>query len=200
MAHGSCAEVCFPVQMPRTLHLVKHGQPHILPGVPAHEWHLAEGALSGLPGLISRLCPLPDVVVSSEETKAVSTAQGLAAALGVPCRRMLGLHEQLRYTVPICPDPADFHAALERFFDHPTEVVFGEESADDARRRFANAVGAVMRRRTEDSVAVVAHGTVISLLAAHAGDLDPRPLWKNLGLLGALTLDWPTLQLREPLA
>ncbi|GGK12509.1 phosphoglycerate mutase [Deinococcus malanensis] len=185
--------------MPRTLHLVKHGQPYILAGVPAHEWQLAEGALTGLPGLISRLRPVPDVVVSSEEAKAVSTGQGLAAALGVPSRRMLGLHEHLRYTAPVYPDPADFQAAVERFFDHPAQVVFGEESADDARRRFANAVEAVMRRQTEDSVAIVAHGTVISLLVAHGAGLDPRALWKNLGLLGALTLDWPTLRLREPL-
>lgn len=200
MAHGGCSEVGFPSQMSRTLHLVKHGQPHILPGVPAHEWQLAEGALSGLPGLISRLRPLPEVVVSSEEPKAVSTAQALATELGVLHRRMLGLHEQLRYTAPLYPEPADFQAALNRFFDHSAEVVFGEESADDARRRFANAVGAVMSRQTEDSVAIVAHGTVISLLVAHAGSRDPRPIWKSLDLLDALTLDWPALRLREPLS
>ncbi|ACO45585.1 hypothetical protein Deide_07270 [Deinococcus deserti VCD115] len=192
--------MCFPCQMSRTLHLVKHGQPHILSGVPAHEWQLAEGALGGLPGLISRLRPRPEVVVSSEEPKAVSTAQALATELGVPHRRMLGLHEQLRYTVPLYPEPADFQAALDRFFDHPAQVMFGEESADDARRRFANAVGAVMSRQTGDSVAIVAHGTVISLLVAHAGDLDPKPLWRHLNLLDVLTLEWPALQLREPLS
>ena len=33
--------------MPRTLHLIKHGPPQIVSGVPAHEWGLAPDALEG---------------------------------------------------------------------------------------------------------------------------------------------------------
>ena len=68
--------------MPRTLHLIKHGQPTLVPGVPAHEWLLAPGALDGLPGLVARLDPRPGLVACSEEPKAKATAQALAAALG----------------------------------------------------------------------------------------------------------------------
>ncbi|PNY82209.1 histidine phosphatase family protein [Deinococcus koreensis] len=183
--------------MPRTLHLIKHGRPTIVPGVPAHEWALAEGALDGLPALVARLTPRPDLVVSSEEPKAVATAQGLAAALGVPHRRMVGLHEQLRYTSPFHADPADFEAEIARFFQHPDQVVSGEESAEGARSRFGNAVNAVLAANGQDTIAIVAHGTVISLLAAQANRLDPLPLWRSLGLLGVLTLDVPGLRLRE---
>lgn len=182
--------------MPRTLHLIKHGQPGVIPGVPAHEWPLAVGALDGLPALISKLIPRPEIIISSEEPKAKATAQGLAVALKVPLRPMLGLHEQLRYTAPWHANPADFELDIQRFFTHPDAVVSGEESATDARTRFANAVNAVMLANPQENVAVVAHGTVISLLVAHFNAVDVVAFWKSLRLLDAVTLAWPSLRLR----
>ena len=130
--------------MPRTLHLIKHGQPTLVPDVPAHEWHLAPDALDGLPDLLARLDPRPDFVVCSEEPKAKATAQALAAALGVPCRPMLGLHEHLRYGNELV-SADEFQNRFRRFFAEPGQVVVGEESADDAWRRFANAITAVLK-------------------------------------------------------
>lgn len=184
--------------MPRTLHLIKHGRPRLLPGVPAHEWELADGALDGLDALARRLRPRPDIVVSSFEPKAHATAAALAARLGTPHRSMHGLHEQLRYTAPFRANPAGFEADMRRFFDHPTRVVSGEESADDARTRFGNAINAVLDANPQDTVAVVAHGTVISLLVAHANRVDPWPLWRALHFLDAVTVDVPGLRVREP--
>lgn len=183
--------------MPRTLHLIKHGQPSIVPGVPAHEWELAADALSDLSALTGKLSPAPQLVVCSEEPKAKATAQALASAWGVPLRPMLGLHEQLRYTSPFHADERDFQAEMARFFALPDEVVSGEERADDARLRFTNAVNAVMLANAQDSIAIVAHGTVISLYVARANGLDPLPLWSALKLLDAVTLDWPTLKRRS---
>lgn len=185
--------------MPRTLHFIKHGKPRFVPGVPAHEWELAEDALDGLNALLASLRPLPDIVVSSFEPKAYATAAGLAAALGVAHRPMHGLHEQLRYTAPWHAEPAGFQADMRRFFDHPAQVVSGEESADDARTRFGNAVQAVLGANPHGTVAVVAHGTVISVLVAHANRLDPWPLWQALDFLDAVTVDIPGLHVREPM-
>lgn len=183
--------------MPRTLHLIKHGQPTLVPGVPAHEWFLAPDALVRLPDFLARLNPRPDLVVCSEEPKAKGTAQALAAALGVPCRPMLGLHEHLRYSHELVP-AVEFHVRFRRFFTEPGQVVVGEESADDAWRRFANAIGAVLKVNPQPTLAVVAHGTVISLLAARANELDAFTLWDRLKCLDVLTLDADTLRLREP--
>lgn len=178
--------------MLRTLHLIKHGRPHIDPQVPAHEWPLADDALTGLPTLLAALHPRPDLVACSVEPKAHATAQGLAAALGAPLRPMQGLHEQLRYTAPWRPDPAAFEADIRRFFDHPEQVVSGEESARDALTRFHNAVTAVMTAHPQPCVAVVAHGTVISLLAAHLTGREPWTVWRALPLLGHVTVSWPS--------
>lgn len=53
--------------MVRTLHLIKHGRPHIDPQVPAHDWPLAQDALTGLPTLLAALHPRPDLVACSVE-------------------------------------------------------------------------------------------------------------------------------------
>lgn len=184
--------------MSRTLHLIKHGRPHIVPGVPAHEWALAEDALDGLDALVVRLQPPPQLIVSSFEPKAHATAAALAARLGAAHRPMHGLHEQLRYTAPYHANPADFEAEMRSFFDHPDRVVSGEESAHDARTRFGNAVQAVLTANPQKAIAIVAHGTVISLLVAHANHLDPWLLWRRLKLLDAVTVDVPGLRMREP--
>lgn len=85
---------------------------------------------------------------------------------------MLGLHEQLRYTAPFRTAPADFQAAQLGLLARPGEVVSGEEGAGGAHTRFRRAVNAAMRANPQEVVAVVAHGTVISLLEH-------------------VTLDWP---------
>lgn len=180
--------------MPRTLHLIKHGKPALVPGVPAHEWELAPAALHRLPALLDRLNPRPDIIICSQEPKAQATAEALAAALDVPCRPMLGLHEQLRYSNPVLSDE-QFQARMADFFARPAELVLGEESAADALTRFRNAVRAAMRVNEGQTVAIVAHGTVISLLVAEltrpAGKQDAHTLWRELGLLEALTVEWP---------
>lgn len=179
--------------MPRTLHLIKHGRPAAHPGARAHDWDLAPGALDTIPALAARLGPVPALVVTSEERKARATGEALAARLNVPVRAMLGLHEHLRYTVP-WGSQEEFEASCHAFFRHPSELVLGEETADEAHVRFRNAISAVMGANGGD-VAVVAHGTVISLLVARAGGLDPVPMWQALDFCGVLRVTWPDLRL-----
>jgi broad specificity phosphatase PhoE len=44
------------------------------------------------------------------------------------------------------------------------------------------------------NIAIVAHGTVISLLVAAANGLDGFELWRRLGLPSALLVEWPGLK------
>ena len=175
----------------RILHLIRHAKPQTDPSIPSHEWILASDALEPLPELINQLNPKPESVVSSKEPKAIATAQALALALEIPHRNMLGLHEHLRYTTPFYEDPADFQAEMRRLFNHPSECVSGEESADAVRERFSNALNAVMAVNSQSCVAVVTHGTVRSLYVAHANGLDPAELWRRQKLLDVVSINWP---------
>ncbi|MCP4167150.1 MAG: histidine phosphatase family protein [Chloroflexi bacterium] len=64
----------------------------------------------------------------------------------------------------------------------PDELVFGEETADRAHERFATAVDVVLTAHPGQTVAIVAHGTVITLYVAHLQNLEPYPFWRQFEL------------------
>ncbi len=87
-----------------------------------------------------------------------------------------------------------FDAAIARFFREPQRLVLGEETADQAHRRFAAAVDAVVERHPAKTVALVTHGTVIALFVARAAAVDPFPLWKRLDTPAFIVLSLPDRQ------
>jgi len=179
----------------RLVHLIKHGLPVLEAGTPAHAWVLSErGRTQAREAAAPLRARPPAVVVSSEEPKARETAALLAEALGVPWRAMLGLHEQLRYTVPLLGDAQQFRSSVRAVFARPSELVFGEETGDEAHARFAVGVRAALAVHAGD-VAIVAHGTVIALLVARANGLDAGALWESLSDLSIVTVAWPSLRL-----
>lgn len=71
----------------------------------------------------------------------------------------------------------------------------GRETAIEARERFANALESVLGRYKEGNIAVVAHGTVISLSVAHRAGLQPYDYWKELDLPSFAVMSLPGLSL-----
>ena len=82
-------------------------------------------------------------------------------------------------------------------FARPGELVYGEETADKARERFCIAITTVLENRKDASVAVVAHGTVISLFVAAVAGVDGLALWERIGMPSYIVLSRPELQLLE---
>jgi broad specificity phosphatase PhoE len=74
------------------------------------------------------------------------------------------------------------HRLLQRFFDNPDELVFGEETASQALRRFSSAVAAVIQRTSAGpgALCIVSHGTVMSLFAARHLNAAPYSIWAHL--------------------
>src|SRR5205823_7910923 len=89
----------------------------------------------------------------------------VAQRLGVPCSAAAGLHEHDREGAPFLGGD-DFQRAIEGLFTRPDELVYGRETANQARDRFAAAVDAVLAAYPDDRVAIASHGTVIALLVA----------------------------------
>ena len=160
-------------------------------------WRLSERGRSGSVLLGGRLARYgPRVVVSSEEPKAVETAEIAAQRLGVGCSSYPGLHEHNRTGVPFLGEK-EFNQAVRGFFENPGRLVWGNETAEEARGRFEGAVRGVLDERDEEVIVIVAHGTVISLLVARHNDLDAQALWRSLGLPSFCVLSAEDLQLRE---
>jgi broad specificity phosphatase PhoE len=183
--------------MPTSPHLilVKHSLPEIVPGEPAAAWRLSPEGRARCRPLAEKLAAYrPRIVVSSVEPKARETAEAVAATLGCGLEVVAGLQEHERSSVPFMSKDA-FEAAVAAFFARPTELVFGEETADLAHVRFAAAVDGVLAHHAGQTVAIVAHGTVITLFAARATGLEPLSLWKTLGLPSFVVFSLPVLRL-----
>ena len=138
----------------------------------------------------------PGVVVSSEEPKARETARIAAGRLGVEHAVSPGLHEHDRTGSPFLND-ADFRRTAKAFFQRPGELVWGDETAEQALGRFDGAVRAVLRGYAAQTLAVVAHGTVISLFVARYNEVDAYDLWQKLGLPSFCVLSVPGFEMRE---
>ncbi len=180
-----------------TLILVKHSLPEIDPARPANQWHLSEAGRLRCTALADRLAEYPlDVLVSSREPKAIETAHIVAARLKLPFETAPDLHEHDRSNVPHL-SAGQFLTAAARLFDEPDRVVFGAESAVEAERRFARAVSRVTTQHAGHNVAIISHGTVISLFVARHNAVDARELWQRLGLPSFIVLSLPDMQLME---
>ena len=172
--------------------LIKHAMPEVVPGKPASTWLLSEDGKKACRPLAERLRPYaPDVIVTSTEPKANETGLRVSSILGVPFESAPNLHEHQRETVPYHDSAETWHASVVRFFSQPDEVVLGEESAQQATDRFSAAVDDVLEKHPERNVAIVCHGTVISLYVAKIAGIDPFPLWQRLGLPSIVVMSGP---------
>src|SRR5690606_38295394 len=144
--HGSTRRVTFD------LVLVRHGRTEPQPGVPAASWVLARSALDEVRRLAEALAreaggrvdasldaPVDapfdapvDAVVTSSEPKAIATGRALARAWRVPATIGHDLEEHHRGATPVLA-PEAWRQTIRRFFAQPDVLVFGSETAHEAR-------------------------------------------------------------------
>lgn len=166
----------------KRLILIKHSEPSIDPGVPPSSWGLLDEGRRRSTTLAARVRPYePDVVLTSEEPKATETARIVAGRLGLEFVTHLRLHEHDRTGAPFGTQE-DFERSARVFFENPGELVWGNETAEQAGERFSRAMDEILERYQDNDVAVVTHGTVITLFVARYAEVEPFGFWKRLGL------------------
>jgi broad specificity phosphatase PhoE len=182
----------------RTLILVRHSLPEFVTGVPASRWQLSDEGRRRCQLLARRLAThRPTAVISSEEPKAVETGQLCARVLGLSFETAPGLHEHMRGVVRDLGSREAFEAQVGRFFEQSDRLVFGSETAGEAHARFSSAIGGVMAQHPASRLAIVSHGTVMTLFIARANGLDPLPFWKSLGLPALAVLSLPEFKVQH---
>lgn len=171
--------------------LVKHAMPHREPGVPSRAWRLGEPGRAGAAHLADRLAAYaPGVIAASAEPKATETARIVADRLGMETAVVPGLHENDRTGLGWL-DAAAWEARIIRFFAEPGALVMGTETADTAHARFTAAVDGVCDAHPDETVVIVAHGTVITLYVSRETGIAPYPFWRRLGLPSFVVLSRP---------
>ena len=181
----------------KPLVLVKHSQPDVNEGIPAREWQLSVTGKVRAEKLAEFLRPgKPEVIVSSDETKAIQTAEIIAQCLGLTNQVVENLHEHDRSNSPFY-SKEEFQHLVQQFFARPSDLVFGGETAGQALERFRITVDAILTRFENKVVVIVAHGTVISLLAESITGYDGYSLWQELGLPSFVVIDIQSKRLLE---
>ena len=153
---------------------ITHPQVTINPEIAVPRWGLSEVGQARAKEAAGRpWAAMLSRIISSDETKAIETAEALAKAAGLPVEIVDGMHENDRSSTGFLP-PAAFEAAADWFFAHPDESFHGWERARDAHARIVRAVEAVLASHDpRRPIAFVGHGGVGTLLKCH---LQGRPI------------------------
>jgi len=181
----------------KPLILVKHSLPDVKMNIPAREWQLSVTGKVKAEKLAEYLgSNKPEFIVSSDEPKAIQTAEIIAGQLGLVNQIVDNLHEHDRRDSPFY-SKEEFQLLIQEFFARPNALIFGRETAAQALERFHAAVDHVLTRFEDKVVIIVAHGTVISLLAESITGCDGYGLWQKLGLPSFVIIDVQFRQLLE---
>ena len=175
--------------MTKYLILVKHSMPEIVGDRPANTWRLSEGGRIRARRLTEELKDFgPEAIVSSEEPKAKETAVIVAHDLGLNTQIVPGLQEHDRSNVPYLSQEG-FRDSIGEFFRNPDQLVFGNETANQAHTRFYQALHSILNENKNKTVVVVSHGTVISLFVSRLTGSSDLELWNKLGLPSFVAMD-----------
>ena len=174
--------------------LIKHCPPQIDPAVISHRWVLSEDGRACCGWLADAMRREGAMrLYASMEPKALETAALVAVRLGLDLCPRADLQENDRTGLGFISGE-DLEERMQHFFASPDLLVIGNETADAARIRFLGAIRAIQHADPAETIAVVTHGTVISLLAGMADKVGAYDFWKTLGLPSYVVLDGRTLQ------
>lgn len=178
--------------------LVKHALPVIAPDTASPRWVLSAEGRERCGWLarelerqgVERLC-------CSLEPKALETAALVGVRLGVAVNPREGLHENDRTGLAFSTAD-ELRDRIRRLFATPDQLVMGQETGRNALERFSSAVRAAIAEAPDRTTAIVAHGTVITLLVAAHNPIEPFVFWEGLGLPSYMALDSGDFRLTGP--
>lgn len=174
------------------LFLIRHSEPKLINGVPPAGWELTNRGRTRAKQLGEYLAEQQvERFFSSSEIKAIQTAAIAAERAGITnVTQIANLGEHDRTGTKIIGS-AQRAAIVIESLRKPNDLIYGVETIAAAESRFASAVDSCMNDSTVESVAIVAHGTVISAFVGNLLDIDPVPIWESFGLPGFIELEWP---------
>jgi broad specificity phosphatase PhoE len=184
----------------RNLLLIRHAQTRPVAGVRPAKFPLTDEGRRSCVGFAWELAPWnPTVIATSEEPKARETGEIIGRMLELPVETAPGLEEHHRGVVEMLGSQAEFQDSVERIFDQPDQVVYGEESGTEALRRFSDAIEGILGMHPEGNVAVVTHGTVMALFVAAHNEIDVKGFWSGLKMPDLAVLQVPGFALDRSL-
>ena len=186
-----------PAPVLSTLFLIRHSLPVLDQSLPASQWRLTPEGRQRALHLAERLAGRGiTLVMSSHEPKAVQTAEIIAAHCRIPMDQADNLHEHERPLAGFSSQ-VEFEAIVYEFYANPARLIFGNETADQAYIRFSAAVDGLLHSYPGETLAVVSHGTVMTLFVSRRCGIEPFPFWRSLQMPDCIPLSLPGYCLGE---
>ena len=153
--------------MTEIVRYLSHPEVQIDPATPVRQWGLSPRGRRRVEDCISANWLVGTTqIVSSEECKAVETAQAIANALNVDLEIRERMHENDRSSTGfLAPDA--FEETADAFFARSDASVRGWERAVDAQLRIVGEIEQVLTRQVAGDVLFVGHGAVGTLAYCH---------------------------------
>ncbi len=156
--------------MPTEIVFLRHAETVVSPNSPASEWLLApsgqsesyELAASGILGEI-------DAIVSSDEMKAIETAEPFARMFGLEIESNHDFRELNRNAGPFLTRE-EYFSCVQEVLKSSSARPNGWECAADALARTKKGVQQAMSQHSSERVLVVSHGLVLTLYFADLQD------------------------------
>ncbi|MEP0522232.1 MAG: histidine phosphatase family protein [Hyphomicrobiales bacterium] len=153
--------------MANLLRYLSHPQVKVDADVPVPDWSLSSIGRARTEAICgSASLQNTDLVVSSNERKAIETAKIIADSIGQDVVAAERTHENDRSATGFLL-PEEFEEVANLFFMHPEQSVRGWERALDAQARIVEETNNFIRHRKSGDILMVGHGGVGTLLYLH---------------------------------
>lgn len=181
------------------LYLIRHPHTQPDPARAASEWDLSERGRQEVEALVAApFWTAVTALYTSPQVKAAAVGWAVHAAHGIAWTPVEALAEAARDG---WLGPEAFEAAQHDFFEQPDEPAAPDwEPAEEARVRFVTGIDEILRRHpVAQSVAVVAHATVLTLYEASLrGERATFEDWQRVGFAAVMAVDRATMQPLTP--
>ena len=167
----------------KNLILIRHSKTQQVPDISSHKWTISDEGVDLARQLSEQLAEYKiEMIFSSHEKKTKETANIFKERLNLPSVIELdGVEETRRGEVPYFADHNEFGARVIKAMENKSEILFGDESFENALNRFIKAIDSITRQYPNaEYLAVVSHGTVISLYLEHLTKIKARKFWKAM--------------------
>jgi 2,3-bisphosphoglycerate-dependent phosphoglycerate mutase len=168
--------------------LARHSNPIINPDEEPTNWSLSTIGKENARIIAAKIRNYqPEIIISSIEQKAIETAKIFANDMNIEHKVMNDLHEQRRSKIRYLSDE-EFQNSIKKLFENPNQLVFGDESANQAKERFESAICNIEAKYPEKTLCIVSHGIVISLYATQYYKEEPYEIWQHLSIPACVVL------------
>ncbi|MBO6919905.1 MAG: histidine phosphatase family protein [Rhizobiaceae bacterium] len=154
--------------MSRKAYYITHPQVNVDPEIDVPKWGLSKAGKQRIDSLAEKLAHEGSVaskfkIVSSDETKAIETAEPIANVLSSELIIDPLMGENDRSATGFLP-PEKFEQIADQFFANPSENILGWESAGDAQERIVARYNFHRCNHPDYDLIFVGHGAVGTLL------------------------------------